>query len=121
MGSEGGGRPKAAKPACAGAPHPKELASCYSQPCHGKSEPREAQMSTALSQVTGDLWLQARPLHHCPMPPYLRTQGSALPESGGSRKPGSELRGWIANPTLTYPHRPLGGCLAQPHTVPKQA
>lgn len=82
-------------------------------------------MSAALGQVTGDLWLQAHPLHHCPMRPYLKTQGSALPESGDSRKPGLELRGQIANPTLTYTNLPPPslpqGCLAQAHTRPKWA
>lgn len=74
-------------------------------------------MSPALGQVTGDLWLQAHPQHHCPVPPSLKTQGSALPESSDSRKPGSELRGRIANPTLTYPP-PSGGAWPSPTHSP---
>lgn len=42
-------------------------------------------MSTALGQVTGDLWLLAHPRATVPPSPYMRTpsltQGSALPES----------------------------------------
>lgn len=70
MGSGGGpARAQSCKASLSWAPHPKGLALCCSQPCHRKSEPHEAQMSTALGQVTGDLWLQARLQHHCPCLP----------------------------------------------------
>lgn len=85
--SVGGGTPKVMGPSpCQDTP-PQDPTLCCSQSHHGKSEPREAQMSTALGQVTGDLWLWAH--QHCPLPPSVRTQGPGS-ESGGSRKPGSE-------------------------------
>lgn len=76
---------------------PQGASSLQLWPLDWESEPREAQMSTALGQVTGDLWLLAHlsTTVRCLSiqgPPSL-AQGPALPESGDIRKPGSESLG----------------------------
>lgn len=108
MGSEGRWQAQGPKASLSqGAPTPGSWLSAAHSPFTGKTESHEAQMSTALGQLTSDLWLLAHPRHHCSPSPYIRTpsltQGSALPESSDFRKPGSELRGLIVNPTLSYP------------------
>lgn len=108
MGSEGGWQAQGRKASLSqDAPTPGSWLSAAHSPFTGKTESRKAQMSTALGQVTSDLWLLAHPRHYCSLSPYIGTpsltQGSALPESGDFRKPGSELRGLTVNPTLSYP------------------
>lgn len=108
MGSEGRWQAQGPKASLSqDAPTPGSWLSTAHGPFNGKTESREAQMSTALGQVNSDLWLLAHPWHHCSLSPYIRTpsltQGSALHESGNFRKPGSELRGLTVNLTLSYP------------------